>query len=65
MITRKLNRRLFLKSMAIALASFAFGLLAPAEAKNVLRWASQGDALSFDPHAVNETPTVTANRQVY
>jgi peptide/nickel transport system substrate-binding protein len=44
---------------------FAFGLLAPAEAKNVLRWASQGDALSFDPHAVNETPTITANRQVY
>jgi peptide/nickel transport system substrate-binding protein len=36
-----------------------------ADAKNVLRWASQGDALTFDPHAQNEGPTNAANSQVY
>ena len=36
-----------------------------ANAKNVLRWASQGDALTFDPHAQNEGPTNTAVLQVY
>ncbi|MFQ5958283.1 MAG: ABC transporter substrate-binding protein [Alphaproteobacteria bacterium] len=40
-------------------------LALPAEAKNVLRWASQGDALTFDPHAQNEGPTNAANSQVY
>jgi hypothetical protein len=51
--------------LILTLAPFAFGVLAPAEAKNVLRWASQGDALTSDPHAVNESPTIAANRQVY
>ena len=51
--------------LILALAPFAFGVLTPAEAKNVLRWASQGDALTSDPHAVNESPTIAANRQVY
>lgn len=37
----------------------------PVQAENVLRWASQGDALTFDPHAQNEGPTNTANLQVY
>jgi peptide/nickel transport system substrate-binding protein len=60
-----ISLRSALRLLILPLVFFAFALLAPAEAKNVLRWASQGDALSFDPHAVNETPTVTANRQVY
>ncbi len=36
-----------------------------ASGENVLRWASQGDALTYDPHAQNEGPTNTANLQVY
>ncbi len=34
-------------------------------ANNTLRWASQGDALTFDPHAQNHGPTNTQNKQVY
>ncbi len=40
-------------------------IVSPALAKNTLRWASQGDALTFDPHSQNEGPTITALRQVY
>jgi len=44
----------------------AFAALAPvaAEAKPV-RWASQGDALTLDPHAQNEGPTSTMISQMY
>lgn len=45
--------------------ALAAGPVAPAHARNVLRWASQGDALTFDPHAQNEGPTNTATSQVY
>ncbi len=43
------------------------GMVLPAAAQdeNVLRWASRGDALTFDPHGQNETPTITALTQVY
>lgn len=37
----------------------------PASAENVLRWASQGDALTMDPHAQNEGMTITMARQIY
>ncbi|MDH3600547.1 MAG: ABC transporter substrate-binding protein [Candidatus Tectomicrobia bacterium] len=40
-------------------------LMSPALAKNTLKWASQGDALTFDPHSQNEGPTITALRQIY
>ena len=30
-----------------------------------LRWASQGDALTLDPHAANEGPTLTMLNQLY
>ncbi len=54
------------RSVAVILGGvLALGLAPPAEAKNTLRWASQGDALTFDPHAQNEGPTNTANLQVY
>ncbi len=33
--------------------------------ENILRWASRGDALTFDPHGQNETPTITALSQTY
>ncbi len=38
---------------------------APASAKNVLKWASQGDALTADPHSQNEGPTNSATLQIY
>ena len=34
-------------------------------AKNVIRSASQGDALTADPHAANEFPTNSASRKIY
>ncbi len=37
----------------------------PAMAEKVLRWASQGDALTYDPHSANESPTNLAMQQVY
>ena len=40
-------------------------IVSPALAQKTLRWASQGDALTFDPHSQNEGPTTTALRQVY
>ena len=37
----------------------------PAQAENVLRWTSQGDALTLDPMGQNEGPTSTMARQIY
>lgn len=34
-------------------------------ARNVIRWASQGDSLTADPHAANELTTTSAARKVY
>lgn len=34
-------------------------------AENTLRWTSQGDALTLDPHAQNEGPTIVTNGQIY
>jgi peptide/nickel transport system substrate-binding protein len=36
-----------------------------AAAENVLRWASATEALTFDPHSANHTPTLTETQQVY
>ena len=33
----------------------------PASAENVMRWTSQGDALTLDPHSQNEGPTNAMN----
>ncbi len=44
---------------AVAFAS------SPVWAKNTIRWASQGDALSGDPMAANEAPTNSASRKIY
>lgn len=46
-------------------ASAIAGLVAPAHAENVLRWTSQGDALTLDPMGQNEGPTSTMARQIY
>lgn len=37
----------------------------PAGAENVLRWASETEPLTFDPHSANNTPTFNATQQVY
>ena len=37
----------------------------PALAENILRWTSQGDALTLDPHSQNESPTIAMNGQLY
>jgi peptide/nickel transport system substrate-binding protein len=47
-----------------ALAAAALCATSIAEAKT-LRWASQGDALTLDPHAQNEGPTTAMNLHVY
>lgn len=47
----------------LLLAAFLF-LAAPARAENVLRWASQGDAMTMDAHAQNEGQTHTFSLQV-
>lgn len=51
---------------ALATLALTLGLLAasPAQART-LRWASQGDALTMDPHAQNEGLTNSMNGQVY
>ena len=46
------------------LAAAALCAASLAEAKT-LRWASQGDALTLDPHSQNEGPTTAMNSHVY
>ena len=44
-----------------ATVALALAITGPADAKNTLRWASQGDALTLDPYAQNEGPTIAMN----
>ena len=53
----------WIPTTALALALVA-GVPA-AESKNTLRWSSQGDALTADPHAQNEGPTNSFNLTVW
>ncbi len=45
-------------------AVLALALAQPAQAKT-LRWASQGDALTLDPHSQNEGPTTSMGQHIY
>ena len=54
---------MFVARMAV-LAAAALCATSLAEAKT-LRWASQGDALTLDPHSQNEGPTTAMNNHVY
>ena len=56
-----MNRWILTTALALALA---VGVSA-AEAKNTLRWSSQGDALTADPHAQNEGPTNSSSLNIY
>jgi peptide/nickel transport system substrate-binding protein len=50
--------------LATAALTLCLGFTAGAQART-LRWASQGDALTLDPHAQNEGLTNSMNGQVY
>jgi peptide/nickel transport system substrate-binding protein len=53
----------FIKILLVVILVCA--MATPAMAEKVLRWASQGDALTYDPHSANESPTILAMQQVY
>ena len=54
-----------MRRLVFSLICVGISVSLPAHAENVLRWASQGDALTYDPHSQNEGPTNTANLQIY
>ncbi len=54
----------FLSAMLAAALAATLALGAPAQAQT-LRWASQGDAQTMDPHSQNESLTNQINGQVY
>lgn len=49
----------------IAALTVATLCLASAVEAKTLRWASQGDALTLDPHSQNEGPTTAMNQHIY
>ena len=53
--------------MRLTIAAFAAAALsvAPVIDAKTLRWASQGDILTMDPHAQNEGLNSTANSYIY
>ncbi|MDJ0683110.1 MAG: ABC transporter substrate-binding protein [Alphaproteobacteria bacterium] len=53
----------FLKGAVLAAALPM--LIGAASAENVLRWTSQGDALTLDPQSQNEGPTTAMNQNIY
>ncbi|MEX8494127.1 MAG: ABC transporter substrate-binding protein, partial [Sphaerotilus sp.] len=54
--------RSLLSTVAAAVLTAALGLSASAQ---TLRWATQGDPQTMDPHAQNESLTNQMNAQVY
>ena len=42
----------------VATSLVAIAAAGSLSAENVLRWTSQGDALTMDPHSQNEGPTI-------
>src|SRR5262245_9988477 len=54
---------MFVARLAVLVAA-ALSVTSLADAKT-LRWASQGDGLTLDPHAQNEGPTTMINQHVY
>jgi peptide/nickel transport system substrate-binding protein len=56
-------RRIFLGLAALLITAGVYASPVGA-AENVLRWASQGDAMTMDPHAQNEGQTKTFAQQI-
>lgn len=54
-----------MRHVAYALGLATAVAFAGGASAKTLNWASQGDALTMDPHAQNEGPTSTMNSQVY
>ena len=54
-----------IRTIAIAAMMSTTMLVGAAHAEKVLRWTSQGDALTLDPMGQNEGPTTTMNQQIY
>ena len=52
------------KLFLVALAAGTALLITAADARSI-KWARSGDALTLDPHAQNEGPTASLNRQIY
>ena len=52
-------------NILVASAAVIFITTAGAHAENILRWTSQGDALTLDPHSQNEGPTNAMNGTIY
>ena len=52
------------KLFLVALAAGTALSIAAADARSI-KWARSGDALTLDPHAQNEGPTASLNRQIY
>ena len=46
-------------------AALSFLMPLPGHAETVLRWSSQGDAITLDPHAENEGLTLATQSQMY
>ena len=53
------------RTTALLLSAAVVAAPLAASAENVLRWTSQGDALTLDPHSQNEGPTNVMNSMVY
>ena len=49
----------------IVLALLMISWISPSWAITTIKWSMQGDALSLDPHALNEGPTNMVQRQIY
>lgn len=54
-----------IRAIAIAAMLSTTAFVGLAQAENVLRWTSQGDALTLDPHGQNEGPTSAMNSHMY
>lgn len=54
-----------IRTIAIAAMMSTTMLVGAAHAEKVLRWTSQGDALTLDPMGQNEGPTNSMNGQIY
>ncbi len=53
-----------MRRFALALM-FVASSVSTAVAENLIRWSSQGDAMTMDPHAQNEGMTLAVNKQIY
>ncbi len=47
------------------IVGMGLSLVAATASAQTLRWTSQGDALTLDPHSQNEGPTIVMNGQMY